>query len=140
MASSITLRNFVAHADHGGGSLAPLLKHQARRRAVQRLDPAIFIGAQHDGVFRRVQIDPDGGLRLLGELGIVGNMLFDPDRRMNGAWFWFRISLASRTLGSRPCRQVDYLQRLLARSLPKTVKNVGVCPRQHVAIMWDSYV
>ena len=64
--------------------------------------PAIIIGAQHDGVFRQIQIEPDDGLRLPGGHGIVGNMRFDPDRRMKGAWFWFRISLASRNIGFAP--------------------------------------
>src|ERR1035437_9723395 len=82
----------VAHADHGAvqsahgreqrggsialvvvghGSAAPLLEWQPRLRTVQRLDPAFLVGAQHDGVFRRIEIEPNDGLQFLGELGIV---------------------------------------------------------------------
>src|ERR1017187_5029658 len=58
----------------GHGPAAPLLPRKSRLRAVQRLDLALFIGAQHDGVFRRVEIEPDDGLQLLGELGIVADL------------------------------------------------------------------
>jgi hypothetical protein len=39
--------------------------------AVQRLDLALLIHAQHDGAFRRVEIETNDRLHLLGELGIV---------------------------------------------------------------------
>src|SRR4030042_1023618 len=63
----------VVHADHGAlqsahsreqsggsvalvvvghGSAAPLLQRKSRLRTVQRLDLALFIGAQHEGVLR----------------------------------------------------------------------------------------
>ena len=79
----------VAHADHGAiqrvhgreqrggsvslvvvghGSAAPLLQRQPGLRAVQRLDLALLIGAKHDGMFRRVEIEPNDGFQFLGEL------------------------------------------------------------------------
>jgi len=85
----------VAHADHGAiqrahgreqgggsvalvvvghGSAASLLQRKTGLCTVQRLDLALFIGAQHDGVFRRVEIETNDGLQFLGELGIVADL------------------------------------------------------------------
>jgi len=44
------------------------------------LDLALFIGAQHDSVFRWVEIETNNGLQFLGELGIVADLerMFTP--------------------------------------------------------------
>jgi len=38
-------------------------ERQPRRVRSQRLDLALLVGAQHDGVFRRIEIEPDDGLQ-----------------------------------------------------------------------------
>src|SRR5258708_21092280 len=73
----------VAHADHfaienahgreqrGGsvalvvvshGSATPLLQRQTRLRAVQRLDLALLVGTEDDGVFLRVEVKSYAGV------------------------------------------------------------------------------
>ena len=85
----------VAHADHGAvesahgreqsgssvsfvvvghGPTAALLQWQAGLRAVQRLDLALLVGAEHDGVLGRVEIETHDGFQFLGELGIVADL------------------------------------------------------------------
>jgi hypothetical protein len=38
-------------------------------RAVKRLDLAFFIGTKNNGVFRRVEVETDDGLKFLGKIG-----------------------------------------------------------------------
>jgi len=57
---------------HGAG--AALLKRQPRLRSVQRLDLALFIDTQHQGLVRRVEVEPHNVGNLLAELGIVGRL------------------------------------------------------------------
>ena len=58
----------------GHGSAAALLHRQPGLGAVQRLNLALFVGAQHDGVFGRIQIQADDVLQFLGELGIAAEL------------------------------------------------------------------
>jgi len=85
----------VAHADHGAiqrihsreqsgspvtlvivshGPATPLLQRQSGLGAVERLDLTLFIRAQHDGVFRRVEVKTNDGLQFFGELRIVADL------------------------------------------------------------------
>ena len=66
----------------GHGGAAPVLDRQARLGAVERLcscqgqalDLALLVEAEHDGMGRRIDIEPDYLLELVGELGIVGEL------------------------------------------------------------------
>ena len=40
----------------------------------RRLDLALFVSAQHDGVLGRVEIETNNGFQFLGELGIVADL------------------------------------------------------------------
>ena len=51
----------------GHGSGPTLLHGQARLGAVERLDLGLLVHRQHDGVLRRVEIQPDHVLDLLSE-------------------------------------------------------------------------
>ncbi len=55
------------------GSAAPLLERQAGLRAIQRLDLALLVGTEHDGMLRRVEIKPDDGFQFFGEFRIVAD-------------------------------------------------------------------
>ncbi len=57
---------------HGAGSA--LLHRPARLGAVERLDLGLLVHRQDDGVFRRVDIQPDHVLDLLGKSGIIGQL------------------------------------------------------------------
>ena len=64
---------------HGAG--ATLLQRQAGLGAVERLDLALLVDRQHDGVRRRVDVEPDHVTQLVDELRIVGELeLPDPVR------------------------------------------------------------
>jgi hypothetical protein len=56
----------------GSGGSAPLLHRQAGLCPVERLDLALLIDAEHHGMRRRADIEPDDGVELLGEGGVVG--------------------------------------------------------------------
>jgi hypothetical protein len=56
------------------GAAAAFLHWQARRGAVERLDLALFIDREHDGMRRRLDVEPDDLLKLAGELRIVGQL------------------------------------------------------------------
>ena len=47
------------------------LERQARLRAIQGLDLALFVDRQHDRVARRGQVKPDDGRELGDELGVA---------------------------------------------------------------------
>ena len=47
------------------------LHRQARLRPVERLDLAFLVDREHDGVRRRVDIEPDDVVELGGEVGIA---------------------------------------------------------------------
>ena len=57
---------------HGAG--AAFLHRQPRLGAIQRLDLALFIDREHEGVVRRIDIEPDDVLELGCELRIVGQL------------------------------------------------------------------
>ena len=64
---------------HGPG--AALLHGQTRLGAVERLNLALLVDRQDDGVGRRIDIKPDDVAQLVDELGIVGELeLADPMR------------------------------------------------------------
>src|SRR5665213_1096207 len=84
----------VAHADHlaiesihsgeqsgrpvsfvvvSHGPAAAFFDRQTGLGAVQRLDLTLFIGAQNQGVFRRVEIETHDGFQLFRELGVVAD-------------------------------------------------------------------
>ena len=141
----------VAHADHGAiqsahgreqsggsvalvvvghGSAATLLQRQPRLRAVQRLDLALLIGAQHDGVFRRIEIKPDDGFQFLGELRIVADFerarqvrlqaMFVPDAT-------HALLTEARRLRHRAGAPVGRVGGLLLRGLPDHLLHFGRC-------------
>jgi len=56
------------------GAAAALLHRQARLGAVQSLNLALLVGAQDDGVLRRVQIQAHNIFQLLDELRIVAEL------------------------------------------------------------------
>ena len=56
----------------GQGSGAALLQRQAGLRSVERLDLALLVDGKHDGVGRRIDIEPDDIAQLVDELGIPG--------------------------------------------------------------------
>jgi len=56
----------------GHGSAAPLFHRQLG--AVESLDLAFLIDAEHHGVGQRIDIEADDLLELLGEFGIVGEL------------------------------------------------------------------
>ncbi len=57
---------------------APFLQGQAGLGSVQSLNLALFIHREHDGVLRRIDIEPHDVAQLRGELRIVGELeLFD---------------------------------------------------------------
>ena len=51
-----------------------LLHRQTRLGAVKRLDLALLVDAEHHGMRRRTDIEPDDVVQLLGEGGIVGEL------------------------------------------------------------------
>src|SRR6202043_1429463 len=58
----------------GHGSSAAFLERQAGLRSVERLDLALFVDAEHDGVRRRIDIEPDNVAQLVDELGVFGQL------------------------------------------------------------------
>ena len=65
----------------GHGAEPPLLHRQAGLCAVERLDLALLVDREHDGVRRRVEIEPDHVAQLLDEPRIVRELeLPDPVR------------------------------------------------------------
>jgi hypothetical protein len=57
---------------HGAG--APRLHRQSRLGAVQRLDLALLVDREDDGVGRRIDVEADHVLELFGELRVVGQL------------------------------------------------------------------
>jgi hypothetical protein len=55
-------------------SAASLFQGEARLRAIERLNLALFICAKDDRVFRRVQVQPNDGIELFGEFRIVADL------------------------------------------------------------------
>ena len=65
----------------GHGSGAALLERQAGLHSVERLDLAFFVDAEHDGVRRRINIEPDDVAQFVDELRVLGQLeLPDPMR------------------------------------------------------------
>ncbi len=58
----------------GHGAAAALLHGQAGLGAVQSLNLALLVGAQHHGMLRRIQIQAHDVLQFLGELGIAAKL------------------------------------------------------------------
>ena len=57
---------------HGPG--AALLQRQSGLGAIERLDLALFVDRQHDGVCGRIDIEPDDVAQLVDEVRIVGQL------------------------------------------------------------------
>ena len=82
----------VEGGEQGGGAVAlvvvghgaepPLLHRQAGLGAVERLDLALLVDRQHDGMGRRVDIEPDDVAQLVDELRIVGELELPPAVRL----------------------------------------------------------
>ena len=64
----------VALVVMGHGAGAALLHRQAGLGAVERLDLALLVDAEHDGVRRRIDIEPDDVAQLGDEVRIVGEL------------------------------------------------------------------
>jgi hypothetical protein len=56
------------------GAAAPALERQARLGPVERLDLALFINRQHQGVRRRIDVEADDVSPLLGEVRVGGQL------------------------------------------------------------------
>ena len=57
---------------HGAG--AALLHRQAGLGAVERLDLALLVDRQHDGMGGRIDVEPDHVAQLVGEVRVVGEL------------------------------------------------------------------
>ena len=74
----------IHRSEEGGGSVAfvivsqrfatSFLERKPGLSAIQGLDLALFIAGQHDGVFRRVEIEANDILELLLEMFVVGEL------------------------------------------------------------------
>ena len=53
------------------GLAAPGFDRKSRLGAVERLDLALFVGRQHHGMGRRIEIEPDDVGKLGGKAGIA---------------------------------------------------------------------
>ena len=58
----------------GHGAATAFLDRQAGLGAVQRLNLALLVGAQHEGVLGRIQVQADDVFQLLRELGIAAEL------------------------------------------------------------------
>ena len=58
----------------GHGSGAAFLERQAGLRSVERLDLALFVDGKHDGVRRRVDVEPDDVAQLVDEFRVFGQL------------------------------------------------------------------
>ena len=58
----------------GHGSGASLLHRQAGLGAVERLDLALLVDRQHDGMGRWIDVEADDVAQLVDELGVVGQL------------------------------------------------------------------
>ena len=63
----------VAHIVVGEGAGPAFLHRQARLRAIQSLHLTLLIAAEDQRVLRRIEIEPDDILQLLGKVRIVGD-------------------------------------------------------------------
>ena len=61
----------VAFVIMGHGGDTPLLQGQARLGAVERLDLAILVDREHDGMLGRIDIKPDHVMQPVDEVGVV---------------------------------------------------------------------
>ena len=57
---------------HGSG--ATLLQRQSGLCAIKRLNLALFVDRQHDGVCGQIDIEPDDVAQFVGETRIVGQL------------------------------------------------------------------
>lgn len=64
------------------GAEPPLFHRQAGLGAVERLDLALLVNRQHDGVGRRIDIEADDVAQLVDEFGIVGELELTPAMRL----------------------------------------------------------
>ena len=67
----------------GHGSSTAFLERQAGLRSVERLDLALFVDAEHDGVRRRIDIEPDNVAQFVDELVVFGQLKL-PDAMRRG--------------------------------------------------------
>jgi hypothetical protein len=63
----------VALVIMGHGGAAPLLHRQSRLGAVESLDLAFLVDAEDHGMRRRIDVEADDILELVGEFGVVGD-------------------------------------------------------------------
>ena len=66
----------------GHGAEPSLLHRQAGLGAVERLDLALLVDRQHDGVRRRIDIEADDVAQLVDELRVVGELELSPAVRL----------------------------------------------------------
>ena len=74
----------VERGEQGGGAVAlvvmghgrqpALLHRQPRLGPIQRLDLGLLVDREHDGMRRRVDVQPDDGAQLLGKARVVGEL------------------------------------------------------------------
>ena len=106
----------------GHGSGPTLLHGQARLGAVERLDLGLLVDRQHDGVLRRVEIQPDHVLDFLGKPWIVGQLEGRHQVRLQAMRLPDRLNARRRDahrLGHRPQAPVGGVRRHLRHRLLK---------------------
>src|SRR5271154_993482 len=72
------------------GSEAALLQRETRLGAIEGLNLALFVDRQHDGVGRRVDIEPDNVAQLGDEVRIVGELELSAPMRLEPCAFQMR--------------------------------------------------
>jgi hypothetical protein len=100
---------------HGGA--APLLHRQSGLGAVKRLDLALLVDAEDHGMGRRIDVEANDILELLGEFGIVGELECAHPMRLKPVPLpdaLHRGGADPRRLGHRRCGPMG---RLMRRSL-----------------------
>jgi hypothetical protein len=104
---------------HGAG--AALLHRQSGLCAIEGLDSAFLIDAQHQRLFGRVEIKSDDILNLFGELRIVRQLeglrqvRFEPVRSLDALH-------AGMAKGYRPCQLARRPMRARRRLLPDGIR------------------
>jgi hypothetical protein len=107
------------------------LHRQARLRPIERLNLRLFVDRQHHRVRRRMDIEPDHVLGLLGEGWIVGQLELPEPVRRDAVLLPDRCSIDRRqtidpvpngNTASRPRRRVD---TLLLSAIARTVQWVA---------------
>src|SRR5579859_989972 len=98
----------------------PLFERQARLRAVERLDLALLVDAQHQGTLRRVHVKADNIDNLLGEHRIVRDLESAHDMRLkagSGPHALHAAMADADGLGHLACAPMRSVGRLFSRRL-----------------------